>query len=497
VSAPRRRRRTALVAGLIALALFAGIGWLLGPPVLPVAEQLPALVGVTVINPGRDRRPNQTVILRGGIIESIEDLAPEAWRLPRLARAYRNHYVVPGLIDMDIRQVPSVGHLQRMFGAQLLAAGVTTVRVAGRLPDEIRTLQDRIARGVLAWPRLIACGPVLVGERATCGGGRVVRTAADAAAAVAELAAQGANCVAVERSLDGGVLAAVRAAAADRRLPVVGDVPAGMALRDAPLADVWLASAVVPAPPARQDADWLRSWQTLDVAGMEALVHSAAEHGTAVTSGMLRWVLLTTPPDAVDTVPFAPLMPRFYRETTWPAQVANIVGHDERGASRARLTPAELSAAAAAMQHTIRRLRDAGVPIHIGSGAPLPYLAPGGSMWLELRVLVNLGIPLEDAWQAATSGAGAALGIPKLGMLEPGAPADLLVFATDPTQDPDAFSKLKAVVSQGRLYPELTLARHSMEYAAYVRHPLYDAVSRQLVRLATWWNGVHADCAPL
>jgi hypothetical protein len=483
--------------GLIAIALSLAAGWLLGPPALPAAEHWPALVGVTVINPGRDRRPNQTVILRGGVIESIEDLAPEAWRLPRLARAYRNHYVVPGLIDMDLRQVPSVGHLQRMFGAYLLAAGVTTVRVVGPLPEDIRTLQDRIARGALAWPRLIACGAALVGDRAPCRNGRVVHGTADAAAAVAELAAEGASCVAVERSLDAGVLAAVRAAAAARQLPVVGDVPTGVPLRDAALADTWLASAVAPAPPARLDADWLRGWQAPDVASLDAFARSAAERGAAVTAGVMRWIFLSSPPDAVDTLPFVALMPRFYPETTWPAQVAETLGHDERGAQGVRLTPRELTAAVGAMQHAIHRLRQAGVPIHLGSGAAVPYLTPGPSLRLELSALVSMGIPLEEAWEAATSAAGASLGIPKLGILEPGAPADLLVFATDPTQDPEAFTKLKAVVSQGRLYPMVRLARHSMDYASYVRRPLYDAVSRQLVRLTTWWKGEHADCAPL
>jgi cytosine/adenosine deaminase-related metal-dependent hydrolase len=68
-----------------------------------------------------------------------------------------------------------------------------------------------------------------------------------------------------------------------------------------------------------------------------------------------------------------------------------------------------------------------------------------------MRLFVEAGIPLEEVWKLATSGNGAALK-PGLGRLDPGAPADFLIFRKDPTQDLANLSTLEAVVADGRLY---------------------------------------------
>jgi imidazolonepropionase-like amidohydrolase len=70
---------------------------------------------------------------------------------------------------------------------------------------------------------------------------------------------------------------------------------------------------------------------------------------------------------------------------------------------------------------------------------------------------VQVGFTLEQAWAAATFGNAAALPEPKLGMIEPGAPANLVAFRDDPTRNLDALSTLEAVVANGRFYSQTTL----------------------------------------
>jgi adenine deaminase len=82
----------------------------------------------------------------------------------------------------------------------------------------------------------------------------------------------------------------------------------------------------------------------------------------------------------------------------------------------------------------------------------MPGVVPGASLHEELHELVAADLAAEEAWLLATRRAGEFLDEPRLGTLQPGAPADLLIFRDDPTRDLAALATLEAVVVQGRLY---------------------------------------------
>jgi hypothetical protein len=282
----------------------------------------------------------------------------------------------------------------------------------------------------------------------------------------------GAGCVAVHWSLSGAALAAVRSAAARRGLPVVGDLPIAVPLAEAAPDDVRLTSAVPPAPPARQPADWMRGWAALDPAAIDALAGSASAGRWAYTPSLLRWAQLA-PDDALREQRWlGELLPRPYPEVLWPEGLAALAGAEPR------LTAEEHAKAMANLRIAVHRLHAGGAPIHVGSATPSPYVPPGYGLWQEMLQLAGAGIALEEVWAAATRGAGEALGIPQLGTLEPGAPADLLIFAEDPTRSSNALTSLEAVVVQGRLYPKRLLNGYVMEYARYVHNPVYDRLLR-------------------
>ena len=475
----RRWRRFVVVAlGAVTLGLLLRAALSLRPPHIAVAPERQAILGVTVINPGRDRRPDQTITLRAGVIESIRDSAPVAARLPR-DRVFDHGYALPGLIDLDVRRLPHRAHLRALFGVWFLAAGVTTVRVSGGDGAELAELRRQIAAEEVPWPRLVACGPLLTGESIACAGARVVRTPDEATAAIEALVAAGAPCVAVHRSLSAAAFAALREAAAAKGLPLVGDRPAAA---DAAFAGARLISGAPPAPPARSAADWLRGWQ------------ASASDGAplpAPTTGVQRWAWLTLPEGSVP-VPYADLLPRFYRDVVWPRQRAQALT-----TAAGQLGTDALREAVEHMIDAVRRARAAGESIALGSSTPAPYVAPGTSLWLEMIALANAGLPLEELWAAATRQAGEALGIPKLGVLEDGAPADLLIFRDDPTRDIAAFTSLQAVVSRGRLYPARILNGDMLEYARYVQRPLYDWLTVLAARLGMLDEDGDPDCDPL
>ena len=200
-------RLGAITVGLLLLILLAQAATSLRPPHLRVAPERSTILGVTVINPGRDRRPQQTITMRGGVIESIRDSVPPPQRLPR-DQFFDSGYALPGLIDLDLRRLPRRDHLRHLFGVWFLAGGITTVQLTGGATADLPELTQEIAAESVPWPRLVACGALLVGDGMECDGARVVATPADAARVVDALTAAAAPCAAVHRSVPPPALAA-------------------------------------------------------------------------------------------------------------------------------------------------------------------------------------------------------------------------------------------------------------------------------------------------
>ncbi|MDH6227572.1 MULTISPECIES: amidohydrolase family protein [Streptomyces] len=95
---------------------------------------------------------------------------------------------------------------------------------------------------------------------------------------------------------------------------------------------------------------------------------------------------------------------------------------------------------------TVRSAWDAGVPVFVGTdaGGTLPH----GLVAEEVAELVRAGIPAADAVGAASWAARSWLGRPGL---DEGAPADLVVYASDPRQDVAVLAAPRRVVLDGRV----------------------------------------------
>ncbi len=74
------------------------------------------------------------------------------------------------------------------------------------------------------------------------------------------------------------------------------------------------------------------------------------------------------------------------------------------------------------------------------------------------------------------------LGVPRLGKIEPGAPADLVIFRDDPTHSLDALDTILGVVRDGRLYTREALDAQMERYRDHFESALYEAILTPLVR---------------
>jgi imidazolonepropionase-like amidohydrolase len=456
-------RRRLAVTGAALLSAAAALGFALRPPELAVPEPGGVLAHVTVVNPGAGRLVDHTLVVEGARIGSLRASRPD-----EPPGAWPGRFVLPGLIDLHVHHPPPFAFAERdLFALLFLAHGVTAVRDTGSIAGSLIPQRDRIARGERPGPRLFTCGPILDGEAALWPGSRVVVDRESARAAVDELAREGVDCIKVHNAILLEPYEAVAEAAAAHGLPLVAHLPVVVPLERLRGAEL-------------QHMMGLHyDWRDLPDERVAGYVRRSLEAGVRHTPTLVVFARAAQL-DRLESLrgdPAAQLLPRYYRELLWDPAVDPYVGRLSPGAWTSLLPRVE------AMQRTVRALEAAGVPVYAGTDALNPFVVPGASLHEELRLLAAAGLTPERVWRMATRDAGAALRVPGLGTLEPGAPADLLVFRDDPTRDLAALATLEAVVARGRLYPRAELDAAVARWRAHFESPLYDALSMSLARV--------------
>ena len=448
---------------------------LMPPDPLVMPEQGAVLEGVTVVQPGVGRYAAQRVVVEGG---AIADITPAFGEGGEFAGAF----ALPGLIDMHVHFPPDTGLRQHeIFAFLFLLHGVTSVRDAGDTDGTSSApVRDAVRSGALAGPRSFACGPFVDGPPARWPNTVVVEDAMQARAAVDRIAAEGWDCIKVYDRLKLPELAAIHAAADRRGLSVIGHVPRRVPFEHAQLDDVQHLSGVQ------------------DVAGSMALAQIAIAEGrfddaraTKIEQASLRYGIAHTPTfvtlergiayadyEALRTGPDAALLPRFFADVVW-SPTDGMPGLRDQPDAWFRLREDAFLRGTA----LVGRLHRAGVKIMAGTDTQIAFVVPGIALHREVRLLADAaGLGAEAALAAATTVPGATLPVAKLGRLAPGAPADIAIFAQDPTRDLAALDTLVAVVADGRLYHRAELDAQLARYQDYYANPVFDTVSKTLVR---------------
>ena len=129
---------------------------------------------------------------------------------------------------------------------------------------------------------------------------------------------------------------------------------------------------------------------------------------------------------------------------------------------RARLTAAARSGAWETQRKTmdvnLRKLRDAGIPIAMGTDAGNPGTAHGPSVYREMEAMQAAGMTARQVLLSATLVAAQAMGREAdLGSLERGKHADLVIFDADPSADIANARKVRMVMRGGTLYDRSAL----------------------------------------
>jgi len=154
------------------------------------------------------------------------------------------------------------------------------------------------------------------------------------------------------------------------------------------------------------------------------------------------------------------------------------------------------------LERNVAQVRDSmrsGARIISGTDAPIDFLAV--SLHLNLRGMVRYGMSPYEALLTATSIPGEFLGQP-LGVIEPGALADLILVDGNPLADIDAAAKVHRVIADGKLCSPDDLMAPFAKASSPPRTAAVTSIAQPPGNDRYWWHSVeyvegsrHACCA--
>jgi hypothetical protein len=469
--------RVALGLVALAISLVAGLYFLVSPPApLALPPQGATLDGVTVVEPGRGRAEGRRVVVAGGSIESVDAARGGA-------NPYAGMFVTPGLVDMHVHLPPAkLAGQTELFAFLFLYHGVTAIRDAGDAEgNATEPAREGVAAGRFPGPRIRACGMFVDGEPPTWKNTILARTPEEGRRAVDLLVDSGYECVKAYNELDAPTLAAIREEAHARGVPVIGHVPRRVPYEEARLDDAQHLIGIPPPPadPSLRYPRLLGQWERLDDARLDHLIAQSKRLGIANTPTLVTVDRLIRMGDyeRLQHEADALLLPAFYRQVVWNPQ-GGITQASQLDAAGFAL----VERAFAVMKRTVKRMHDAGVRLHSGTDTLVAFVVPGAALHRELRIYVDAGMTPEEALAISTRDSAADFGVPGLGEIRPGAPADLVVFREDPTRNLAALDSIEAVIRDGRLYTRAALDGQLARYRAHFSSRAFDAIITPLVR---------------
>ena len=426
-----------------------------------------AFTGVSVIDAtGRPLQRDQTVVVTGDRITAIGRTGRVT--VPKEATLVdgTGKFLIPGLWDMHVHTMR-----QNVFLRLFLANGITGVRDMSSPIENMSGWRNAVADGGL-WPRVYAAGPIVDGKYPIWPGSIAVETEVEGRAAVATVKKRGADFVKVYQLLSREAYFAIVDEAKKLGMPFAGHVPE-------------LLTAVEVSDAGQRSIEHLTGiYRSCSNREKELLAEAGkylAKPDTVSLIALLRHqarVLFET----FDDKKAAALFQRLASNGTWQTPTLTVIqgsayidvkeqandprlkyvssslrsSWDPKKDFRFRdLDPEEFAFAKRAFPkdlEVVGRMHRAGVPILAGTDTPNTRCIPGFSLHDELALLVESGLKPMDALQTATRNPARYFGITdRLGTVEVGKIADLVLLHANPLQDIRNTQRITAVVVGGKL----------------------------------------------
>ena len=413
---------------------------------------------------GGSVQQDMTVVIVGDHIAEVGKAA--AVKIPRTAQLIdgRGKFLMPGLWDMHIH---TFGHNPRStrswYFPLLVANGVTGVRDMWTTGDEfpqVAQWRKGLAEGSFLGPRFGAVGWLVDGPAPVHPGSDVVSTPQEARDFVRRAKAAGVDFVKVYTKLQPEEYFAIADEAKKAGIPFEGHVPD--AVRAAAASDA-----------GQRTMEHLRNINIACSSKEEELMQ--ATWGPQQRKEMF---------ETYDHQKCERLVERFARNQTWQVPTAVLFwGEHSMTDPRMKYVTSEfrekwrrlpvrpVDTQAHHMGLTVvGMMNKAGVPMMAGTDLANPFIYPGFSLHDELALFVEDGLTPGEALKTATYNPAKFLGIlDRLGTVEKGKVADLVLIDANPLEDIHNTQKIRAVVMNGRYLDRPALDKLLADAAAAAR----------------------------
>jgi len=415
---------------------------------------------VTVIDAtGAPALPHRTVVVRDGHI--LEITKPEDVHAPKIAAIHvdgRGKFLIPGLWDMHVHMIFGdwFPRGKKIALSLFIANGITGVRDMGGELDGLQEWRKEIAAGTLIGPRMWISGPMLDGPKPRFPSSVAITTPEDGRRAVDDLKQRGVDFIKLQSLIPRDAVFAIADEARKQNITFVGHVPDAVRASEAsnagqksfehligifegssPLEDEFLKGS-------KTESKFLSTYDPARAAALFALL--AKNHTWQCPT--LVW---ERGGNLIDETDFAhdgraKYVPAYWKDVTWKRFTDQIIHefNTDDLATRKRFIEKELE--------LVNAMHHAGIPFLAGTDTPPGvFVFPGFSLHEELQRFVAAGFTPMEALQTATLNPAKFLGMEdRLGTIEQGKLADLVLLDANPLDDIRNTQKIAAVVVNGR-----------------------------------------------
>jgi len=387
---------------------------------------------------------NQTVVVKNGKITQIGDAAQIKFSNDAIVIDGKGKYLIPGLAEMHAH-VPPIPDIEPMKEVLLLFAvnGITTIRGMLGHPKHLE-LRSKINSGEIFGPRFITSGPSFNGSS--------IKTPEAARDSVLNQKKAGYDFLKLHPGLTKENFAAIEKTAEEVNIPYAGhvswDVGVWRAI-DAGYATIdhldGFVESLVPdiASVKEQDAGLFGIFiaDKADQAKIPALVKGLKDHSIWVVPTQAlaeRWMSSDKDPEALGKEPEMVYMA--------PNVLQNWINAKKNLMSNPKYDKASVTNYVKLRRRLIYECNKNGVGILLGSDAPQVFDVPGFSAHHELRYMVESGLSPYEALRTGTYNVGVFLKRPDIGVIKPGATADLILLNGNPLQDINQTRNIEGVL---------------------------------------------------